>query len=48
MHIATEVDPNVLLVFFNQEIIAHVQSNLLRMATTAELARFVNHVLPPC
>ncbi|SAL97593.1 hypothetical protein [Absidia glauca] len=30
-----------------QEIIAHVQSNLLRMATTTELARFVNHVLPP-
>ncbi|KAG0172490.1 signal transducing kinase of the PAK [Apophysomyces sp. BC1034] len=30
-----------------QEIDAHVQSNLLRCANSVELARFVNHVLPP-
>lgn len=29
------------------EIEAHVQSRLLKCSTSAELARFVNHVLPP-
>ncbi|KAI8347351.1 kinase-like domain-containing protein [Blakeslea trispora] len=30
------------------EIDAHVQSRLLKCSTSVELARFVNHVLPPC